>query len=162
MYCFWSLYFLYFYPYNFLPPASLGSTASCSSRALKYVNKSFTWDLSDFLVWAPIAINFCIKIALAISQRLKFKWKHRKIKDFDLNLKTQEWTYPVQNLDLYGTTMWVLEEMAWERKTKNELYFPGNNGRPHHLHFIINPINSLQQKLTEKPLDTEMILAHTL
>lgn len=108
MYCFWSLCFLYLYLYTFLPPSSFGSTVSCSSRALNYVIKSFTWDRSDFLVWAHIAINFCVKTALAISQRLKFKWKHRKVKDFDLNLKAQKWKYPVQNLDLYGTTMWVL------------------------------------------------------
>lgn len=55
-------------------------------------------------------------------------------------------------------------EKKWpgKSKQKDESYFLGTNGRPHHLHFIINPINSLQQKLTKKLLDTEMILAHTL
>jgi hypothetical protein len=71
LYGFFGFYFIHFssYFYYFLLLFVLGFACSCFSRSLRCIIRSLIWDLSVFLMYAFMAMNFLLRTAFAVSHR---------------------------------------------------------------------------------------------
>jgi hypothetical protein len=72
LYGFFGFYFIDFSSYfYYLSPICFGICLFFFCRSLRYIIRSLIWDLSFFLIYALMAINFPLRTAFAVSHRFR-------------------------------------------------------------------------------------------